>query len=78
MKKIQKIIETCNDCQFMKVFNGLTGGTTKASLCLFGYLDNHEKPIDSFLLDIKDNGSNEILIPDNCPLENYEPKTDCR
>lgn len=72
MKKIQKIIETCHDCEYMKVFNGMTGGRTNASICMFSYLSEDENKAEPFLIDICENGSNEMPIPQNCPLEDYK------
>lgn len=72
-KKIQKVIETCYDCEFRRVFSGGTGGLSKAHICRHEKIINKDKFEYSvpFILDICDNGSNLILIPDNCPLEDY-------
>ena len=75
MKKIQKIIDNCYDCEFRHVYIGGTGGHSKAHIC------RHVKKIDEdevqrsepFLLDVcDDNGSHELPIPKNCPLEDYK------
>ena len=76
MAKIQKVIETCYDCEFCKKFLGGTGGSIKAHLCVY-YPADEEKEFTPFLVDYCTNGSNEIPIPDNCPLEDYKPKTEC-
>ena len=77
--KIQKVIESCYDCEFRHVFHGMSGGTSKAHICrhiliIDKYEVEHSEP---FLLDVCDNGSNELPIPENCPLEDYQPKTEC-
>ena len=76
MKKIQKVIETCYECEFRSIFNGMAGGQTKAHICVYAH--NSEEDLEPFLLDLCSNGSNALPIPDNCPLEDYtEPKTEC-
>lgn len=70
MAKIQKVIETCYDCEFRKQFTGGTGGSIKAQICVYEPTDEEES-FTPFLLDYCENGSNTIPIPDNCPLEDY-------
>jgi hypothetical protein len=74
MRKIQKVIDSCYDCEFKHVFTGINSSSAKAHIC------RHVKIIDEdetehsepFLLDVCDNGSNELPIPPNCPLEDYK------
>lgn len=74
MKKIQKVIDSCYDCEFRHVFSRETGGSSKAHICrhtiiVDEYEVEHSAP---FLLDVCDNGSNKLPIPKNCPLEDYK------
>lgn len=75
MRKIQKVIDTCYDCEFRHVYIGGAGGHSKAHIC------RHVKIIDEdaaehsepFILDVfENNGSNELPIPKKCPLEDYK------
>jgi len=76
MKKIQKIIDSCYDCEFRHVFARATGGQAKAHLCVPpNWLDETEVNTEPFLLDLCENGSNALPIPDNCPLETYKAPT---
>jgi hypothetical protein len=73
MKKTQKVIESCYDCEFRHVFLG-RNVASKAHICRHIKIidkdeDEHTNPI---LLDVCDNGSHELPIPQNCPLEDYK------
>jgi hypothetical protein len=74
MKKIQKVIESCYDCEFRHVFSGGSGGSSKAHICRHIKIIDQDKVEDSdpFLLDVCDNGSHNLPIPKNCPLEDYK------
>ena len=74
MKKIQKVIESCYDCEFRHVFTGINSSSSKAHICRhIEIIDQHEvKHSEPFLLDVCDNGSNHLPIPQNCPLEDYK------
>jgi hypothetical protein len=71
MKKIQKVIESCNDCEFALVYerNG-----SQALICAGVEIDN-ETTTDPFLILCADKVKHyKNEIPSECPLENYEPK----
>ncbi len=76
MKKIQKVIDSCYDCEFRRVFLGEKGGSSKAHICRHTIIiDEFECRVEHsapFLLDVCDNGSNKLPIPQNCPLEDYK------
>ncbi|WP_163401479.1 hypothetical protein [Flavobacterium fluviatile] len=72
MRKIQKVIDTCYDCEFCQQFKKTKNESTKAFICLFE-ADESTIKHQPFLLDVCENGSNHIDIPDNCPLETYKP-----
>lgn len=68
MIKIQKLISSCNECEHFENFNGVNSRTVK--ICSFDYDNDREH--DYFLLDFCVGGSNEISIPDKCPLITFE------
>jgi hypothetical protein len=72
MKKIQKVISTCHECEFSHVYTHQKG--SQALIC-GGIEINDEERSEPFLLEIAPNVKHyEVLIPENCPLETYEPK----
>ena len=77
MKKIQKVIDSCHDCEFKHLYRNNDKG--QAHICRHTtIIDDEAIPSPPFLLDVCDNGSNYLPIPENCPLEDYiETKTEC-
>ncbi|PDS24667.1 hypothetical protein [Flavobacterium branchiophilum] len=74
MKKIQKTIDNCQDCEFSLIYEHKG---SQALIC--GGVQFDEDRTREFLILIADNVKHyKSEIPNNCPLENYEPKTDCR
>ena len=75
MKKIQKLISSCHDCEFCKKITSSTANNEKVTLCDFELVENEER-IDEhvpFLLNYtKYGGTYSLDIPDNCPLEDYK------
>lgn len=71
-RKIEKVIDSCYDCNHMSVFSTTT---SKAYICLHAHSDNeyHNHDSEPILLDVCSNGTNALPIPDNCPLEDYLP-----
>lgn len=77
MKKTQKVIDSCNDCEFRHISRGLNESSSKAHIwhiCRHILIIDEEEIEHSepFLLDVCDNGSNYLPIPENCPLEDYK------
>jgi hypothetical protein len=70
MKKIQKVIESCYECEFRSVY---AKNSSKAHICKYSFLNKDEEIeyLEPLLLDVCDNGSNALPIPKNCPLEDY-------
>lgn len=74
MKKIQKVIGSCHDCEFAHVYerNG-----HQALICGGVEIDD-ERSTKPFLIFCADQVKHyEVEIPNECPLENYEPKIEC-
>lgn len=62
MKKIQKLIEDCIECDFCTRFNGVNN--SKVYVCL-------SDEVEPFLLDYCESGSNKMPIPEHCPLISF-------
>jgi hypothetical protein len=72
MKKIQKVIETCHDCEFCKKFQYVRNDYTSVHVCTFE-ADEAAPEAEPFLLNLSTSkGTYSLLIPDNCPLEDYK------
>lgn len=72
MKKIAKVITNCHDCDNCKKFDLRTDNYTRAFVCYVKEEDDKITP-KPFLLDYTESGGrNELLIPENCPLEDYK------
>lgn len=66
IKRIENIIDRCNDCRYCKEFQEMNGNTDYALICI------HEDSNPGFI--IKRNHSKikqylNIEIPSNCPLQ---------
>jgi len=76
VKKIEKTVTYCNHCQFPKVYKENKPDTVNwMYVCDFVNEFNRQPEGVPFVLR-KGTGKNFplILIPDNCPLENYDRK----
>jgi hypothetical protein len=75
MIKIQKVIDSCHKCEFSLVYERQG---SQALIC--GGVDiNDDLTSDTFLLLVADNVKHyEVKIPNNCPLETYEPKKETK
>lgn len=78
MRKILKVIESCHDCNYCKSFLSQKDNYTATKVCDFAS-DTESKIHSPFLLKLTTSkGLTQLLIPENCPLEDYtETKTDC-
>lgn len=73
-KKILRVIETCNDCDYRKSFSYKNDNYTTAEICCFAN-DTDSKTLFPFILELNASKSSNILpIPHNCPLEDYKSK----
>lgn len=73
MRKIEKIVETCNECVHCRLVKSDSDNHNSATICTN---ENAETP---FLLMYSNTDRNvltsyDLKIPDNCPLEDYQPK----
>ena len=66
MKKIENIIEICNDCQYCIKYT-----RTFVSTIFSVFICEHPDKKCGTLLANASSRENDINIPDNCPLENY-------
>lgn len=71
MKKIEKVIEKCNDCQHCILLINQSTNHSSGAICANELLEKE------FLLVYSDNEKNvvrayNIEIPNNCPLETYK------
>lgn len=72
MRKILKVIDTCNDCFHCKAFLAQKDNYTATKICDFAG-DTDSKIHFPFLLELTiSKGSSALPIPENCPLENYK------
>ncbi|MFX1667876.1 hypothetical protein JZ968_06795 [Riemerella anatipestifer] len=78
MKKIESVIESCDDCRYSKEFQEVGGNTDFVLICT--RFDEIEKDLEeahqkSFMLARTTNkikGHIGVDIPSNCPLEDYK------
>ncbi|MDY3529166.1 hypothetical protein PG593_05185 [Riemerella anatipestifer] len=78
MKKIESVIESCDECRYSKEFQEVGGNTDFVLICT--RLDETEEDFDelyhkSFMLARAINkikGHIGVDIPSNCPLEDYK------
>lgn len=76
MRKIETVVNGCNDCKFMQKVVETGGNTYFAAICCFSrFQSEEEKPHPDTL--VKSGVSNSIFsnhigIPSNCPLEDYK------
>lgn len=76
MKKIAKVISTCHDCEHSITLHSKNNNYGKAYLCGFAE-ENMDLSCQHFLLEYTEySGSPELLIPKQCPLEDYNPNSD--
>lgn len=72
MKKIENVIEKCNDCKHCEFLKQENGNGFYAAIC--GW-ENEEDLATPFIIDT-DSASLKhynLEIPRNCPLETYKP-----
>lgn len=72
MKKIENVIEKCNDCKHCQFLQELKGNTFFAAICTW---NDEEKEIPPFIIQTSSESPKHFYlgIPENCPLETYEP-----
>ncbi len=75
MKKIQKTIDNCQECEFSHVYER---SGTQVLICGGVDIDDQVSSREFLILLATNVNHYESEIPNNCPLETYEPKTDCR
>lgn len=73
MKKIENVIEKCNDCKHCEFLKQENGNGFYAAICSWENLKADAPPI------IIDTASDSLRkyaleIPRNCPLETYKPR----
>ena len=72
LKKIHKVITSCHDCEHCKKTTSNANNFTRGFICFFKYESDPVQP-RPFLLHYTESGvNNELLIPNNCPLEDYK------
>ncbi|MHA3045979.1 hypothetical protein JSO59_001220 [Riemerella anatipestifer] len=77
MKKIEKIVDSCNDCRFAKEFESINCNTDFVLICTrFDEIEedlqvSHQKSFMLARASRKIKGYIGVDIPDNCPLEDY-------
>ena len=72
MKKIERVINNCTDCRFLRTYEWPCTNYNYLDVCFF---ENENSIFSPFVLAIRTNRDVHIIeIPSNCPLENYIKK----
>jgi hypothetical protein len=73
MKKIENIIDSCNQCKHCKAMVSEKSNSFYAAICNYQSEFDEEKEVPPMVLHTStDSSKNYCLdIPDNCPLETY-------
>lgn len=73
MEKIAKTISTCHECEHCKTLHSKDNNYSKAFVCAFSQ-ESLETEHKAFLLEFTEySGSPVLIIPEECPLEDYHP-----
>ncbi|MEG2510419.1 MAG: hypothetical protein RSA74_13305 [Chryseobacterium sp.] len=73
--KIQKLINSCSDCEFAKEYQEVSGNTSFVLICNYEEDENENFIKNPFLIDqshSKIKQYHTVEIPKQCPLEDYE------